>query len=193
MTKNERVQKITRLGMLAALSVALVTIVHFPLLPAASFLEYDPANIPILIAAFMYGPWYGVAITVIVSVVQGLTVSASSGIIGIIMHIGATSAFCLTAGYIYKANKTRAGALIGLIAGTLVTTLVMTGLNYLLTPLYTGSPREQVAQMLLPIIVPFNLLKAGINSALTFVVYKPVHRLFNRMSATGGDEERERV
>lgn len=191
MLRNEKTQKLTRLGMLAALSVALVAIVHFPLLPAAPYLEYDPADIPILIAAFMYGPWYGVLLTVVVSVIQGVTVSAGGGVIGIIMHIGATSAFCLAAGYIYKRNKNQTSALIGLIVGVVAMAAVMTGLNYLLTPLYTGMPRAEVAKLLIPVIVPFNLLKAGINAALTFVVYKPIHRLFNRLGGARGVAEHE--
>ena len=144
--------------MLIALSVVLVLVVHIPY-PPAPFLEYDPADIPILIATFIYGPWYGVLVTLVASLIQGVTVSSVSGIIGIVMHFVATSAVCL-------------------VAGTLVKTVVMVGCNYVLTPIFMGAPREQVVAMLLPIIVPFNLLKSGINSLVTFFVYKPISRLF---------------
>ncbi|MDO4566821.1 MAG: ECF transporter S component [Oscillospiraceae bacterium] len=178
---NENVRKITRLGMLAALSVALAALVHFPLMPAAAYLEYDPADIPILISAFLYGPWYGVAITAVVSLVQGLTVSAAGGPIGIIMHIVSTGAVCLVSGYIYKTHRSIKGARISLLAGVLVMCAVMARMNYLLTPLYTGMPREQVAQMLIPIIIPFNLIKASINALLTYLVYKPIRRFLDRI------------
>ena len=46
--------------------------------------------------------------------------------------------------------------------------------NYIITPLYMGVPREQVAGMLIPIFLPFNLIKGGINAALTMLLYKPV-------------------
>ena len=51
--------------------------------------------------------------------------------------------------------------------------------------------RAEVAKLLIPVIVPFNLLKAGINAALTFVVYKPIHRLFNRLGGARGVAEHE--
>ncbi len=164
--------------MLCALSVVLVAIIHFPLIPAAPFLEYDPANIPILIAAFLYGPWCGVAVTAVVSVIQGVTVSASSGIIGIVMHFLATGVYCIVAGSIYQKNKSIKTAVLGLVCGGIAMTAVMCACNLLLTPMFMGVPVESVVGMLLPIIVPFNLLKAAINSVVTFFVYKPISRLF---------------
>ena len=46
--------------------------------------------------------------------------------------------------------------------------------NAFLTPLYMGLPRQAVAAMLLPVFLPFNLLKGGINAAVTLLVYKPL-------------------
>ncbi len=37
-----------------------------------------------------------------------------------------------------------------------------------------GYPREAVAKLLLPAFVPFNMLKGGINTALTLLIYKPL-------------------
>ena len=67
-----------------------------------------------------------------------------------------------------------AGALTGMIAGTLLMTLIMVLWNYLITPIYMGYPREAVAELLLPAFVPFNLLKGGINTGLTLLIYKPL-------------------
>ena len=66
------------MGMMAAISIILVYLIHFPIFPAASFLEYDPADIPIFICTFLYGPLSGFILTVIVSFIQGFTVSAHS-------------------------------------------------------------------------------------------------------------------
>jgi len=66
------------------------------------------------------------------------------------------------------------GAVMGLVAGCIVMTGAMLLWNYLLTPIYMGTPREQVAGMLLPIFLPFNLLKAVLNAAFTFLLYKPL-------------------
>ncbi|MEA4912097.1 MAG: ECF transporter S component [Oscillospiraceae bacterium] len=178
MIKDEKTKRLTRLAMLSAVSVVLVALIHIPIFPTASYLKYDPADIPILITTFLYGPGYGVAVTVVVSVIQGLTVSADGGVIGILMHILATGAFCLVAGFIYKAKHTIRGAVIALIAGSLTMAAVMAGCNLLLTPLYTGLSVDAVAAMILPIILPFNLIKAGINSVITFFIYKPISKLF---------------
>ena len=47
-------------------------------------------------------------------------------------------------------------------------------LNYFITPMFMGAPREAVAAMLIPVIIPFNLMKAGINAVITFLVYKRI-------------------
>ncbi len=182
MIRNEKTQKLARLAMLSAVSVVLVALIHIPVFPAAPYLKYDPADIPILLATFLYGPWYGVAVTVVVSVIQGLTVSADGGPIGIVMHILATGAFSIVAGYIYRARRTIGGAIAALAVGSLTMAAVMAGCNLVLTPLYTGLPVETVAQMLVPVILPFNLIKAGVNSVVTFFVYKPISRLFAKQA-----------
>ena len=104
---NPKLGRLAKLGLLAALSIVLVFFIHFPIFPTAKFLEYDPADIPIMIATFAFGPWYGLMTTIVVAVVQGLTVSASSGIYGIIMHIIATGAYVLASGLFYRKHKTK--------------------------------------------------------------------------------------
>jgi hypothetical protein len=46
--------------------------------------------------------------------------------------------------------------------------------NWLITPLYMGTPRAAVEAMLLPVFLPFNALKAGLNTALILGLYKPL-------------------
>jgi len=177
MNDSNRIKRITRMGMLIAISVALVYFIHFPLFPSAPFLEYDPADIPIFIATFMYGPLAGLCVTVIASFIQGVTVSAGSGVIGIIMHILATGSFTVVAGNIYKMKKTRSGAAVALVAGVITMTVVMCGCNLIFTPIFTGAPVSVIVAMLVPVIIPFNLLKAGINAIITFLLYKSISRI----------------
>ena len=183
MKKVMSVHQMATLAMLAAISVVLMYLVRFPLFPSAPFLEYDMADVPILIATFLFGPVSGVLLTIVVSVIQGLTVSASSGWIGILMHIIATGSFAVVAGLYYQFQRTRVGALIALILGSLAMTLVMIPLNLIFTVHFLGVPREVVVSMLEPTIIPFNLLKAGINSVVTFVVYETVSRYVDRLAA----------
>ena len=174
--KNERLKRLVVLAMLAAISVVAVSAVHVPRIAPVAFLEYDPADIPSLLATMAYGPVAGVVLTVVVSVIQGLTVSAGSGAYGIIMHIIATSTLVLVAGGVYRLRHTRGGAVLGLVLGTLAMGLVMMPANHFITPAFTGWPVAQVDALLIPGILPFNLLKAGLNSGVTFVVYKTVSR-----------------
>ena len=107
-----------------------------------------------------------------------MTVSAASGgPIGFIMHIFATGSCVLIAGNIYRRNKTRKTAAIALIVGALVMTGAMVLMNLVLTPIFLGTSMEEVIPMLLPAIIPFNLIKAGLNCAITFVLYKSISHL----------------
>lgn len=170
------------MAMLAAISIVFVSVIHFPLFPAAAFLEYDPADIPILIGTFAYGPIAGFILTVVVSLIQGSTVSAGSGIIGIIMHIVATGSCTLISGTIYQKMKTKKGAAISLSVGVITMTFAMVLMNLILTPLFMGAPVEAVMAMLVPIIIPFNLLKSCINCFITFLLYKSISHLLKGIS-----------
>ncbi len=177
-------KKLTTLGVLAACSIVLVAFIHFPIFPAVSFLEYDPADIPILIGTFLFGPVWGLVLTVLVSALQGLTVSAQSGLYGIAMHIIATGAFTLTAGTIYKHNKTKKTALIAVICGVAAMVLVMWPANLALTPIYLNAmagmemaAAKEMVVTLMPFILLFNLVKAGINGVVTYIVYKRIHKV----------------
>lgn len=163
--------------MLAALAVILVALIHFPIFPSAPFLEFDLADVPIIIGAFMYGPWWGLALTAIVSVIQGVTVSAASGVSGIVMHFVSTGAYVIAAGLIYNKLHTLKGAVLAMTVGSIVKTLMMIPLNYIITAKFMGAPVEAVTAMLLPVIIPFNLIKAVGNSVVTFIIYKPVSKL----------------
>lgn len=180
---NPVTKRLTVMAMLVALSVVLVSLIHFPLFPAAAFLEYDPADIPILIGAFAYGPVAGLVLTAVACLIQGLTVSAQSGLYGIIMHFIATSSLVLVASTLYRVRHTRVGAVLGLVCGTVSMGLIMMVANHFITPYFMSTSPDSFAamqqatdSMLLPVILPFNLLKAGINSSVTFLVYKAVSR-----------------
>ena len=165
------------MAMLAAVSILLVWLIHFPIFPAYGFLEYDMADVPILIGTFLFGPLSGLLLTFVVSAIQAFTVSAASGWVGGLMHFCATGAFVLVAGFVYKKLRSRTGATLALILGTLTMTLVMIPLNLTITVHFWGLPRDVVMGMLVPGIIPFNLIKAGANSIMTFAVYKSVGSL----------------
>ena len=176
---SHRTLVVVKMGVMVAISVALVYLIHFPIFPVVSFLEYDPADISILIGTFAFGPLAGLALTVITSVVQGLTVSAASGLYGILMHVIATGVLVLVAGMIYHRKKTRTNAVIALVCGTAAMAVVMMGANMIITPVFMGVPAAAVWQ-LMPFIVGFNVIKAGINGLVTFVLYKRIANFLRR-------------
>jgi riboflavin transporter FmnP len=177
--RNTKSVKIAKMAMLVAISVVLVMLVRFPLFPAVSFLEYDPADIPILIGTFAFGPLAGLVLTVITALVQGFTVSNASGIYGIIMHIIATGTLVLVAGLIYRRHKTKKYAIIGLVVGTIAMAVVMFFANIVITPIFTGMPLAAVMS-LMPFIMLFNVVKGSINSIVTFLVYKRISPFLHR-------------
>ena len=139
----------------------------------SGFLSFDLKDVVIVIGGFMMGPLAAVVVSVIVSLVEMLTIS-STGPIGLIMNVLASCAFACTAAIVYKRDHSMKGAVIGLIAGVLLMTGLMLLWNWLITPLYMKVPREMVVSMLLPVFLPFNLVKGGMNAALAMLLYKPV-------------------
>lgn len=180
-------RKLTAMAALAALSVVFVAIIHFPIFPQVAFLEYDPADIPILICGFAFGPVAGIAVTVIASLIQGMTVSAQSQVYGIIMHILATGALVITSSCIYKGHKTIKGAALSMVFGALAMAVVMFFANLVVTPYFMmgAVSKETVGVVLglMPYIIAFNLIKACINGAVTFFVYKRVSELMHKLGA----------
>lgn len=174
-------KKLTTMGILTAISIILIiSPLRFPF-PAAPFLEYDAGDIPILIGGFIYGPLSGIILTVVASAVQALTVSSASGWVGCIMHIFATSALVGIAAGIYSKRRTLKGAIIGLIIGSLSMTAIMIILNLIINPLFYGMTVDAVKQLIVPAILPFNIMKAGINSIITLLIYRSIGVLLERI------------
>ncbi len=174
-----RTVKLVKMGVMVAISVALVYLIHFPIFPAVAFLEYDPADIPILIGTFAFGPLAGLVLTIVTSVIQGLTVSSGSGLYGILMHVIATGVLVIVSGSIYSRKKTKTMAVVSLLCGMTAMAVVMMGANMVITPLFMGVPAEAVWS-LMPFIVGFNLIKAGINGGVTFILYKRIVNFLRR-------------
>ena len=170
MNKKLNAKAISKLAMMAAISLVLLLIVRIPF-PPAPFLVYDPADLPIYITAFAYGPWAGLVVTVIVSLIQAFMLGGD-GLYGFLMHVVATGIVAVVIGFMYQHKKTKKNAVVSLVVGVVVTVIVMIGMNLLITPLYMGVEVKAVVVMLPTVIIPFNLLKAGINSLLTFLLYK---------------------
>lgn len=179
-------KKMILLAMFSAIAYVVMLVGRLPLIPGVEFLKYDPKDIVLVISGFIFGPLSCFIVTAIVSLIEMLTAS-ETGIIGLLMNILSSAAFACTAAFIYKKYHTLGGAIGGLIAGTISMTAIMIAWNYIVTPFYMGVPREQVAAMLIPTFLPFNLLKAIINTTITLIIYKPITKAL-RMARVIGRE-----
>ena len=165
-----KTKKLTTIGMLCALAYIAVVVGRIPLV---LFLKYDPKDVIIVIGGFIFGPITSFAVTLIVSVVQMFTISGT-GILGCIMNIISSCSFACTAAFIYKRKRKLSGAMLGLFCGWGCQVVVMMLWNYLIAPIYMGYPREAIVELLIPAFLPFNLIKGGLNAAITMLIYKPV-------------------
>ena len=183
--KKLNVKYMVLLAMLAAVAFLLVALVR---IPVVLFLSYEPKDVVITIGGFLLGPMASFLISLVVSLIEMVTIS-STGPIGCLMNLLSTCSFACTAAAVYKRKHTLGGAITGLVAGSVVMAGVMLLWNYLITPLYmTGTSRSDIAAMLIPVFLPFNALKAGFNTALTLLLYKP---LVNALRKTGLVENRQ--
>ena len=169
-------KKITSIGLLVALSMIAGYFIHFPILPQAPFLLYDPGNVFLLIGSFKLGPKIGVLMCFITALLFAL-ITGQGGPYGALMNFLATGTLIFVSAQIYLLNYTKRGAILGMILGALAMTLIMIPANLIITPFYLGVEREIVVKMIIPAIIPFNLLKGIISGFLTFILYKRLYPL----------------
>lgn len=189
--KTISVQYLTRIAVLTALS----SILFMVSIPIVAFYSLDLSNLPVLLGAFSMGPIPGLIILGLKSLIGCLT--SSTMYVGELADFIMGAAFVLPAALIYQRNKSRKGALIGMITGTVALILAGCLTNaYLLIPFYMkafGMPMEAIIGMcaqalpfvdtelkvILFVTAPFNLLKGVVLCVLTYMIYKPLSPLLH--------------
>ncbi|MCL2366202.1 MAG: ECF transporter S component [Oscillospiraceae bacterium] len=170
---HSRSQELTKKIAVLAMLSAVAFIFSLIRIPTVAFLRYEPKDVIMVIGGFLYGPMAVIPMSIVVSFVEMLTVS-DTGPIGMIMNIIATCSYACTASFIYKRWRTFQGAAVGLILGIVVNVPVMLLWNYFVTPFHMGVAREVVVQMLVPVFLPFNVVKGSLTAAMTMILYKPI-------------------
>ena len=171
---RSRIDLRTWVAMAMLTAVAYVIMYLSKLLPSVNgFLDFDFKDVVICISGFIYGPVPAAIISIVVALIESVTIS-HTGPIGLLMNVLATCSFCCTATFVYKKRHTMWGAVLGLSLGIVALVAVMLLWNYLITPIYQGVPRDVVVTMLPTVFLPFNLAKGGLNMAATLLLYKPV-------------------
>lgn len=192
MNKNKLTTKmITQIGMLGAIATVLM-LFEIPLPFAPSFYEIDFSEVPVLIGCFSMGPLAGALIELVKIILNFVINGTITAGVGEVANFIIGCSLCVPAGIIYKKNKTKKGALIGLVVGTVFMTTLGCFVNaYILLPTYSvafGMEIEQLVEMgtavnaninslftfVMFAVVPFNLLKGVLDSVIVIAIYKKI-------------------
>lgn len=180
-------KKLVRLAVLTAFGVLLMVFIAFPLPFFPEFLTYDPGDIPGIIAAFAFGPWAGLLVQFMKCLLAYLIGASKAGIIGMAANFTAGAPMVLVAGLIYQSRKTKTRAVLSMVAGSIVASLVMAVADYyVFFPLW-GVPTNDALFLFVGIVIPFNLVKFLMSSTVTFFVYKRVRSVFEGPKLKGAE------
>lgn len=194
---RSRTHRMVITAMLAALSAALMFIeIPMPFI-APDFYKLDFSEIPALIGGFALGPLSAAVIELVKILLKFVIKGTIKGGVGELANFAVGCALVMPAAFIYKYRKTRAGALIGMCAGTLIMTVFGAVINgYVLLPAYAAafhmdisalvdmgrqinSNIDSVFKFCLIAVSPFNLIKGTVVSLITFFIYKPLSRIIH--------------
>ncbi|MBQ8545436.1 MAG: ECF transporter S component [Clostridia bacterium] len=177
---KNKTKNLVMIGLFCAIAFVFTNIGHLIPIRFAGFLSFDPKDAIIVIAGFALGPYATIVISVIVALIELLSIS-TTGIIGFVMNIIASVAFAFVPALVYKTTRTFKSAMVSLLFSSALTVALMLLWNFLITPIYMHVPREAVEGMLLPVFLPFNLIKCVMNTVLVSLLYKPMVKILRRV------------
>ena len=194
--RDEKLVKLTKISLLSVMAFLLMYIeLPIPIFPV--FLKIDISDLPALLGAFALGPISGVIIELFKNILHGL-LSGKADLIGELANFLVGSCLVLVSGYIYKARKSKGGAVISLLIGTMVMSVFAGILNYfIILPLYVKLSGYTIAgvvgmgtminhnikdlsSLIILSIIPFNILKGIVVSSVTLALYKSVSPILHK-------------
>ena len=164
-------KRIAVTALFCALAAVCTLFIEMPLLPGVPWLQYDPSGIVALVAGLAFGPAVGATVSIISYLPH---IATASGFWGMVMAMLATFSLVMPASLIYQKHTTMKGAIAGMVAGAIVSVLCCIVGNLIVTPIYAGMTTEQVAALIVPALLPFNVAKVLINCVVCGLIYKPV-------------------
>ena len=189
------VRKLCIMALIGAIS-AIVMLFEIPLWFAPPFYELDFSEIFVLIGGFALGPLAAVIIELVKIAVNTLITGTTTAFVGELANFVVGCAFVVPATVIYKYNKKRSGAILGLIMGILSFGLIGCLVNYyVMLPLYSqfmpldeiiamGADKNENINSLFTFVLfatlPFNLSKGVLSSIITFIIYKHVSPILHK-------------
>ena len=169
-TKNTNAwstKQLVTMALMCAIGV-LLSFIEFPLLPGVT------SNMPAMVSGFAFGPGAGVAVGILTAIIHGLLMADFTGAL---MNVLTVTCFVLPAAITYKKKRTYPAAIGGLALSIIAAMAGAVVGNLIVTPMWLGVPFEAVTAMIIPILIPFNLLKGLLNAVLTLVIYKSISNL----------------
>ncbi len=176
-----------------AILAAIASVLFLLDIPVVAFYKLDLSNIPVLLGAFSMGTLPGLIILVIKSAIGIL--HTTSGGIGELADFIMGAALIIPASVMYHRNKTRKTAILGMVTGTLCMAVAGVLVNkWIMLPFYMAAFHMDIEgiikaakvaavdsewKLLLLVTGPFNLLKGGVLSLLTGLIYKPLSPLLH--------------
>lgn len=190
-------REIATIGMLGAVATVLM-LFEIPLPFAPSFYKIDLSEVPVLVGCFAMGPMAGAFIELVKIILNFVINGTMTAGVGELANFCLGCAFCVPAGIIYRKKTTKKGAVIGLISGTLVMTILGCFINaYIMLPAYAKAfqwPLDSIIAMGTEVngnitdlfsfvvfaVVPFNLLKGILVSTIVLFIYKKISPIIKR-------------
>lgn len=189
------VKTIAKIGMLSAMAVVLM-LFEIPLWFAPGFYKIDFSEVPVLIGSFAMGPVAGIIIELVKILLNLLIKGSITAGVGEFANLLIGCAFVVPSALVYSKNRTRKGAILGMVTGTIALTIIGCLLNaFLLLPIYSkafGMPMEALVNMgsvinpritnltsfVMLAVAPFNILKGVMVSVITLLLYKKISPVF---------------
>ncbi len=165
---------VVTVGIFSAIAFVLQLLVPYKV---SGFLDIEISDLPPLILSLAYGPLYGVLAEFIKNLLHCLV--TSTGFVGELANFTINGVLCLVSGLVYKYHKSFKGAIVALLCG--VAAMVIAGAfanRFIMLPLYMqGADSKTYIDIILTIIVPFNIARGLILSLITCLVYKKVSKV----------------
>jgi len=189
-----KTRNMVSIAMLAAVAVVLM-LLEFPLPFLPPFYKIDASELPVIIGAFAMGPWAGVLIELIKILLNLLLDGTTTAFVGEFANFLIGCSYVVPASLVYYYRKSKKNAVIGLVLGTVTCAVVGCLLNaYLLLPAYSkafhmeidaliamGTAANKAIDSMFTFVLfataPLNILKCGLVSVITMLIYKPISRI----------------
>ncbi len=194
MNKKNKTRNMVSIAMLAAVAVVLM-LFEFPLPFLPPFYKIDASELPVIIGAFAMGPWAGALIELIKILLNLLLDGTTTAFVGEFANFLIGCSYVVPASLVYYYRKSKKNAVLGLVLGTVTCAVVGCLLNaYLLLPAYSkafkmdiealiamGTAANKAIDSMFTFVLfataPLNILKCGLVSVFTMLIYKPISRI----------------